>query len=247
VPFPEGSKRLLVFMALHGRRVDRRHVAGMLWPNGDDERASGNLRSALWRLKGAGIDVLDADKVALALRADVEVDVNLLSQWSERLINGTAPRGELKIWPEALQAVDLLPGWYDDWVIFARERLRQRLLHGLEALSRRLRECGCLGDAVEAAVTAASLEPLRESAQMVLIEAHLAEGNVNEALRCFHAYRQTLNVELGVEPGQRLAGLIERACNSSRQDTSTRRTMRTELSILKPALTTAMPKGRYGG
>ena len=234
VLIPEGSKRLLVFVALHGRRVDRRHVAGMLWPDGDDERASGNLRSALWRLKGAGIDVLEADKVAVALGAGVEVDVDLLSEWSDRLINGTARRAELRIWPDALQAVDLLPGWYDDWVIFARERLRQRLLHGLEALSRRLCECGNLGEAVEVAVTAVSLEPLRESAQTVLVEAHLAEGNVIEALRCFRSYRRTLDVELGVEPGQRLVGLIEHACNRSRgghRDTAARRALSAELSI----------------
>jgi DNA-binding SARP family transcriptional activator len=227
VHIPEGSKRLLVFVALHGRRVDRRHVAGVLWPDGDDERACGNLRSALWRLKGAGIDVLEADKVALALGAGVEVDVDLLSDWSDRLINGTARPAELHIWPDALQAVDLLPGWYDDWVIFARERLRQRLLHGLEALSRRLREFGSLGEAVEVAVTAVSLEPLRESAQLVLLEAHLAEGNVIEAIRCFRSYRRILDVELGVEPGQRLVDLVEQACTGTHGGRSNPATQRT--------------------
>ena len=211
---PEGSKRLLVFVALHGGRVDRRHAAGTLWPDGDDERASGNLRSALWRLKGAGIDVLEADKVTLGLRPGTEVDVDLLSEWSNRLIDGTAASTELRITPHALEAIDLLPGWYDDWVIFARERLRQRLLHALEALSRRLRECGRLGEAVEVAVTAVSLEPLRESAQLVLAEAHLAEGNVVEVLRCFRTYRHLLDTELGVEPGQRLVSIVERACHA---------------------------------
>jgi DNA-binding SARP family transcriptional activator len=210
---PEGSKRLLVFVALNRGRVDRRHAAGTLWPDGDDERASGNLRSALWRLKGAGIDLLEADKVALALRAGTEVDVELLSDWSARLIEGTATPSELSISADALEAADLLPGWYDDWVIFARERLRQRLLHALEALSRRLRERGRLDEAIEVAVTAVSLEPLRESAQVVLAEAHLAEGNVVELLRCFGTYRHLLDAELGVEPGPRLVTLVQGACN----------------------------------
>src|SRR5580692_9687981 len=59
---PEGSKRLLVFVALHRRRIERRYAAGALWPTGDDIRAAGNLRSALWRLNGAGIQVLSTDK-----------------------------------------------------------------------------------------------------------------------------------------------------------------------------------------
>src|SRR5689334_21330076 len=59
---PDGSKRLLVFIALNAGKVDRRYTAGALWPLGSDERAAGNLRSALWRLKCAGIDVLETDK-----------------------------------------------------------------------------------------------------------------------------------------------------------------------------------------
>ncbi len=49
---PESSKRLAVFVALTGGRVDRRTAAGVLWPDGNDVRAAGNLRSALWRMRG---------------------------------------------------------------------------------------------------------------------------------------------------------------------------------------------------
>ena len=62
---PEGSKQLLAYVALRRRRVERRQVAGTLWPFGDEERAAGNLRSALWRLRRAGINVLVADKWSL--------------------------------------------------------------------------------------------------------------------------------------------------------------------------------------
>ena len=205
---PEGSKRLLVFVALHGRRVDRRHAAGALWPNGDDERAAGNLRSALWRLRAAGIDVVHADKCTLYLRADTEIDVNSLFEWARRLIEGADQPSDLRVSPMSLEVVDLLPGWYDDWVIFERERLRQRLLHALEALSRRLVLMRRWSDAVEAAMAAVNMEPLRESAQRVLAEAHLAEGNLVEARRCFTTYRGLLRDELGVEPSEDLAALV---------------------------------------
>src|ERR1700752_608257 len=89
VTIPEGSKRLLVFVALHRGRVERRYAAGTLWPAGDDVRAAGNLRSALWRLNGAGIPVLSADKHGLVLRDDVLVDVHLVGSWASRLIKGS--------------------------------------------------------------------------------------------------------------------------------------------------------------
>jgi hypothetical protein len=57
-PVPEGSKRLVAYVALKRSPVERARAAGMLWPETDDARAAGNLRSALWWLRGAGIDVL---------------------------------------------------------------------------------------------------------------------------------------------------------------------------------------------
>ena len=206
---PEGSKRLVVFVALHGGLVDRRQAAGALWPNGDDERASGNLRSALWRLKGAGIDVLRASKYLLWLHPGTEVDVTSTCEWATRIIDGATVPGDLEIRTQALACADLLPGWYDDWVIFERERLRQRLLHALEELSRQFAQQCRWSRAVEAAMTAVSMEPLRESAQRALVEAHLAEGNLVEARRCVSSYRRLVEEELGVSPSMALVSMVE--------------------------------------
>lgn len=197
---PEGSKQLLAFVALRRRRVERRQAAGMLWPFGDDERASGNLRSALWRLRRAGIDVLVADKWSLALSADVRVDMYLVEQWATRLIEGRAIPHDLAVSPWVADALDLLPGFYDDWALMERERIRQRVLHALEALSERLAAAGRFADAIEAAMLATAAEPLRESAQRVLIKAHIAEGNVSEARRSYRAYRDLMHRELGMVP-----------------------------------------------
>jgi len=205
---PDGSKRLLVFVALSNGKVDRRYAAGSLWPEGSDERAAGNLRSALWRLKCAGIDVVESDKCTLGMRPGTVVDVGVVGEWAARLVDGTAAHGDLCLLNWRWDALDLLPGWYDDWVIFERERIRQRLLHALEALSRRLVELGRCAEAVDAAISAVSADPLRESANRVLIEAHLAEGNLVEARRTYDRYRDNVRRELGVEPGEQLASLV---------------------------------------
>lgn len=205
---PEGSKRLLAFVALHPMPVRRRRVAGSIWPDADEVRASGNLRSALWRLRTAGIHLVSADKSALALSERVRVDVRAVSEWASRLIRGQYELGDLTIPPRALEALDLLPGWYDDWVMLERERLRQRVLHALEALSCHLTAMGRWAEAVEVAMTAVAAEPLRESAQRTLIDAHLAEGNWVEARRTYETYRNLLWNELGVEPAPDLSAKV---------------------------------------
>jgi DNA-binding SARP family transcriptional activator len=202
---PEGSKQLLAFVALRSRRVERRHAAGTLWPLGNEERAAGNLRSALWRLRRAGIDVLNADKWSLSLCNHVIVDLHVMDQWATRLIQGNAAGGDLEISPAVADALDLLPGWYDDWALMERERIRQRFLHALEALSLRLACLGRFGDAVNVALLAVAAEPLRESAQRALIEVHVAEGNLAEARRTYLLYRDLIRRELNEEPSRELS------------------------------------------
>lgn len=105
---------------------------------GNEERAAGNLPSALWRLRRAGINVLTADKRSLVLHAHVTVDVRITDQWATRLMQGIPSGHGLVISPSIPDALDLLPGWYDDWALLERERIRQHVLHALEALSARL-------------------------------------------------------------------------------------------------------------
>jgi DNA-binding SARP family transcriptional activator len=205
---PEGSKRVLVFVTLNGGRVNRRYAAGTLWPLCDDERAAGNLRTALWRLRGAGIDILRADKFMLYLDPEVSVDITQLSTWATQAINGKADELDHAKPPWDQEAFDLLPGWYDDWIIFERERLRQRVLHAMESFARRLIGRGMFAEAVDLAISLVGVEPLRESAQRVLIEAHLAEGNFVEARRTYAAYEELLKVELGVAPSEELAEIV---------------------------------------
>ena len=210
-PVPEGSKRLLAFVALRRGRIERRYVAGTLWPVGNDGRAAGNLRSALWRLRAAGIDVLYHDKWSLSLLGQVRVDVHELQAWADRIIAGSPCAADLEPVRLETEALDLLPGWYDDWTILERERLRQRVLHALEAQSQLLSEQGRHADAISAALAAVMAEPLRESAQRALIEAHLAENNWAEAQRILHAYSALLSRELGVAPSRELVCMIEYA------------------------------------
>lgn len=201
---PDSCVRLIVWLALRRTRVDRSLAAGTLWPCVDDRRAAGNLRSALWRLRGTGPDVVDADKTTLALHADVDVDVHVAADWAQRIIGGTSRGGDLRIVPWFTDATDLLPGWDDDWAILERERLRHRTLHAFEQLSRLLCDAGRHAEGVGAARTVVAADPLRESAQRALVDAHLAAGDVTESRRVLNEYTTLHRRVFGVDPSPRL-------------------------------------------
>ena len=115
----------------------------------------------------------------------------------------------MEVVPQHIDALDLLPGVYEDWAIVERERIRQRMLHALEMLSHRLVSVGRYADAIEAALTAVSADPLRESAQRALIEAHAAEDNWGEARRSFECFRTLIRRELGVSPSRDLTAFVD--------------------------------------
>ena len=210
VPLPPSAQRLLALLALHERPLLRAYVAGTLWLDTPEERASANLRSSLWRLNRPGRRVVEATNLQLRLAPDVRVDVRETSELANRLLtssNGSNRSDDVDVdW--ACLTGELLPDWYDDWVLIERERVRQLSLHALEALGERLLTARRLGEALQTALAAVAMEPLRESAHRLLIKIHLAEGNAGEAIRQFHLCSRLFREQLGLAPSPQLAGLV---------------------------------------
>jgi DNA-binding SARP family transcriptional activator len=207
VDLPIDSQRLVAFLALQGGRVRRAYVAGCLWLDVSQERAFGNLRSALWRLRRHTTDLVDADTHTLALASSAAIDVTTLIDSADRLCSPESDCGEFELDPVPFTQ-ELLPGWYEEWSVVHRERLRQRSLHALEALAERLTTRGRYDRAIQASLAAIDLDPLRESSNRCLIRVHIAEGNYSEALTQYHHYRNQLHTELGIAPSPHLQRLM---------------------------------------
>lgn len=212
VVVPASSQRVLAFLGLHARPQQRPQVARILWHDMTDQRAIANLRAALWKLHAVRERVIAVGHDRLSLCLDVGVDVIDVLELARELLDvaGDTRVGEPAESAELLELFsnDVLPNWEDDWVVFERERVRQMRIHAIEALSMRLRRENRHAEAVEAGLAAVAADPLRESAQRVLIEAHLAEGNTVDARRQFDSFCALLSRDLGVLPSPMLTALI---------------------------------------
>jgi len=201
-------QRLIALLALVGPQ-NRAYVAGALWPDSSEAQAQGNLRSTLSRLQLSGLRVVESVGDVLRLMPDVDVDVHQLTACAQELVHAANPcPPEPAVLLLLQRGGDLLTGWYDDWVVAQRERLRQLRLHALEIASAVLSAHGRYAEALEAALATVDLEPLRESAHRVVTQVHLAEGNHVEAVRQFQRYRHLLRRELGIEPSEHMLGLV---------------------------------------
>ena len=148
---PARWREVMAYLGLHGT-VRRDTVAWTLWRDRREERAlavpahrpvalAAGLQSQPLVVAGAGALGLsgrhlprcrDIVRTALAFLDAGEV---------------VPTPSELKWW-----TLDLLPDWYDDWLIVERERYRQLRFHALEALSEQAACCGRFADAIELAL-----------------------------------------------------------------------------------------------
>ncbi|MEI7926647.1 MAG: bacterial transcriptional activator domain-containing protein [Chloroflexota bacterium] len=211
VVLPGGSQRLIAFLALKGRPMARAAAAGALWPDGSEEQAHASLRSAIWRLDKITRDAMQVNVLELDLAPGVGLDLRESRALAHRLLIVDTLPSAADMSSEAIEALtsDLLPDWYDEWVVIEAEDWRQLRLHALEALAGKLSDADRFGDAVQAARAAIQADPLRESAHASLIRVHLAEGNQSEALHAYEDYCALPQRELGLAPTGRIASLVQ--------------------------------------
>ncbi|MEU5566093.1 AfsR/SARP family transcriptional regulator [Micromonospora musae] len=206
VVVPRGLQRVIALIGLRPGAT-RCQLAGLLWPDAAEERALSSLRTALWRLRQDPCCPLTVSADTVRLDPAVRLDVDELVGTAGRVRDGDDPRNATG----ALAAGrhDLLPGWYDDWVLLERERLRQLRLHMLEQVAGQHLAAGRHGEALQAALEAMAAEPLRETPHRLVVRIHLAEGNAFEAVHAFYVYRDLLRRELRLEPSAAMCALLD--------------------------------------
>jgi DNA-binding SARP family transcriptional activator len=204
VELPCLGMRAVAFVACNGP-VTRASLIDTLWPEARPERAASNLRSLLWRLRRTPCPV--ESRGDLLQVADAQVDLHEEKELARQVI-----RGADRAWREAHDRRsfhrDVLPAWDDAWLTAEREQFRQLRLTALDRVIDELLADSRAGEAVEVALSTAAMDPLRESTQRALIRAHLAMGNVADAMRQFERFREQLEDELGCSPSPALYRLM---------------------------------------
>lgn len=204
---PAALERLVALLALRGPSL-RCVIAGTLWPEVSEEHALASLRTSIWRMNRLAPGLLSATGGSVAVSEAASVDSREQEEFALRLLRGQLDDDGVVDGLSVLWGRALLPGWYDDWVMFERDRMQQLRLHALERTAAVLLRRREVDLALETALEAVRAEPLRETSNAVLISVYLAEGNVVDALRQYDAFRSLIGVELGMVPSPRLVRLL---------------------------------------
>lgn len=208
---PLGAQRLLALLALEDGEVDRATATERLWPDSCKRRATANLRSALWQGKRAGsATLIDCVGPRLQLAQPVSVDLYEVLKKARQIVESSLSTSNEPGHQGIIDGLsrELLPAWSDDWLLPERARWDQVRLHALETLAQQFLKVQNYLVALESALTAIAIEPIRESAHRLVLKVHIAEGNSACAMKHYHHYRGLLERELGVKPSRQMVELI---------------------------------------
>ena len=204
------AQSLFAFLILNaGTAFRREKLAGQLWPDSTEESARDYLRHALWRIRAAldaasSTKYLQADEMTIAFDAssDYWLDAAALRAVSEQ-----APVEEL-IAALSGNRGELLPGFYDEWIVLERENLNAVCERKLGCLLDRLEEDGRWSEILEWGEKWIAFGQKPEAAYRALMSAHAAKGEMSKVAALYERCVKSLG-ELGIEPSPQTRQLYE--------------------------------------
>jgi SARP family transcriptional regulator, regulator of embCAB operon len=208
---PKRQQRLIALLAVRGT-LGRSAAARLLWPDGSDGQASNCLRGTICQISRElpGLVGLESGRIRLAHDVDDDLGAIRIQLEGRSVVEGAAAASRIHL----LSRGELLPGWYDDWVLEAQDQWRSMRVKALQQLAAHLLERGDTHGAVEAASSVMSIDPLDEEAQQLVLRAQLAEGNRALALRGYAEFNSRFFDELGLPPSFSAGELFGRAFES---------------------------------
>jgi DNA-binding SARP family transcriptional activator len=210
---------LLVYLAITRQDHSRDALATLFWPEYDQSRARGGLRSALWSLTkalGEGWLEVDRESVRLKPEADAWLDVDAFQDRLEECRTHDHPPDQpcpacLSPLAEAaaLYRDDFLAGFtlpdspgFDEWQFFQTQSLRQELARSLERLVHGHTIQGAYLSAIPYARRWLALDPLHEPAHQQLMQLYAWSGQRAAAFRQYAECERVLGEELDVPPDE---------------------------------------------
>jgi DNA-binding SARP family transcriptional activator len=217
VELPRSARLLFSYLLLQpSRAIPREVLAGLVWGDRPDEQARSCLNTALWRLrralepedvvtKGAYLRTTPSGDVGFNWQSDhwldlaaFETQAVCMSSLGNRETTAEDVRGMEQVLP--FYTGDLLEGFYEEWVLAERERLRAVYLNCLSRLMRYYRQQGAYERALHYGYMLLRNDPLREEVHRDVMRLYVASGQRAQALRQYEVCRSTLDAELGISP-----------------------------------------------
>ena len=208
------AQSLLSYLLINsGKSFRREKLAGLLWPETSDANARNNLRQAIWRVRKS-LETNNSESQPFFLVDDLTVAFNADANFSldvvrlEAKVEDETPLVEL-IEIVSLYEGELLPGFYDDWIILERERLQSLFETRMDLLINRLVKMQNWSEVIEWSERWIASGSVPEPAYRNLMIAHAGRGAMSSVAAAYQRCEEAMRDELGLEPSEATQVLFE--------------------------------------
>jgi DNA-binding SARP family transcriptional activator/predicted ATPase len=219
------AQSLLAYLALNAGVTHRREkLAALLWPDATENNARGYLRQALWRIRKSlesgslsGEDFLQISDISITFddQSDFWLDAASILETAESIsINGLTNT-------LSLYRGELLPGFYDEWVILERERLESAYHQKMNLLLERLIQSERWDQAAEWSEQWIRLGYAPEAAFRSLMQAHAGLGDQGMVTATYKRCVESLKRELSLDPSSETQLVYENILHGQEQEGAT--------------------------
>ncbi len=207
---------LLAYLLLQRHRTHSREVlAGMFWGEHTQEKSHGSLNTALWKLKKllepkgipAGTYLISnhSHEVGFNQESQYWLDVEIFEEKTNYLLDSgwqTVNESHAHELAKSLEFYkgELLEGFYQDWALHERERLRALRLKSLIYLLHYYGFHGMYEEALIYGQQILDVNSLREEVHREMMRFYVENGQRALALQQYEICRATLAKELGISP-----------------------------------------------
>ena len=209
-------KKLLVYLLLNRDRVYPRSVlAGIFWGDQCEEKARSCLRTTLCRLrkvleppgipKGTYLVTTSLGAVGFNRQSSYWLDLAVFEETVNWVLKKPIQRWEDHDVQQLencqdLYTGDLFEGFYENWAIRERERVRSLYIKSLVHLMQYKNSINAYDDGLVCAHRILDCDPLREKIHRAMMQLYLANGQPALAIRQYNICCQILDKELGIPP-----------------------------------------------
>jgi DNA-binding SARP family transcriptional activator len=212
IPSRTAQSLLAYLISNPGISFRREQLAGVLWPDSTEANSKGYLRNAIWRIRKTLKDI-SSDNSDYILSNKINITFNhKLPFWvdTQALEKSKGQSAQELLEETSLYHGELLPGFYEDWVVLERERLRTVFDRKMHRLLQFLIDEKSWEQVIEQAERWISLGETPEPAYRALMIAYASLGDKGKALTTFMRCLDALEHELGVGPTEETIRLEKR-------------------------------------
>jgi WD40 repeat protein/class 3 adenylate cyclase len=206
------GQSLFAYLALTAGTPQRREVlAGILWPDFSDMNARKNLRHELWRIRKA-ISIQESTSTAYFLTGEFTITFNRQADYWLDATQIERAEFDLQALTSNLSHYqgELLPGFYEDWVVLERERIRSIFDSRMEQLVTQLIRRERWTAVQEQAERWLSLgNTTLEPAYRALMLSHGARGDMAKVSSIYQRCISELDEKFGLEPSAETRALYD--------------------------------------